>query len=258
MKMKKAIALLVVLAFVVALAGISSAATPAQIRAYIGQLNKKLAVAQKSNDTARVAKLKVLLNEQKGKLAEAEGVAPPPPVAVPPPPPPAKIAPSAGGALFGWGLKTAGSLGYVMNKSVLAVRGDALLPDPLGLGPIVGLPADSVMYKVGLGYITGKDNTDLDFRAVPLYVDGVIMLPADVLGGIESYLGGGVNYLLSRTGKTSGSIGGQIYYGILGDLGLGAGKAFGQVGYSILRTGDKDYPRSAKGITAELGYSLVL
>ncbi|NQU16422.1 MAG: hypothetical protein HQ564_00015 [Candidatus Saganbacteria bacterium] len=256
--MKKAIVLLVILTFVVGLVSMASAVSASKIRAYIGLLNRKLTVATRGKNWARVNKLKAMIAVQNKRLAVAEGtVAPPPPVVVPPPPSHVSAAPA--GALFGWGLDTAGSIGYVAGKSMLAVRGDVILPDPLGLGPIVGLPAESVVYKVGLGYATGKDGNDADLKAIPLFVDGVILLPADLLGGIESYLGGGLNYLVYRSGQASGSLGGEIYYGIQGDLGLGiSGKSFAQVGYTILRTADTTTPRSAKGVSIDVGHSLTL
>lgn len=254
--MKKAIALLVVLAFVVCLAGISSAVSPSQIRSYIGVLNSKLNAATNAKDWARVAKLKGMIADQKQRLAEAEGTAPSP-VAVPPPPAPSMASPAPAGALFGWGLDVDASLGYVMNKSVLSLRGDVLFADPLGLGPIVGLSQDAVKYKLGLGYTTGKDTNDKDWRSVPIFVDGLIMIPADVLGGIESYLGGGINYVVTRSGSKAGTIGGQIYYGIQGDIGLG-GKTFAQVGYTILRSGSTAPVYSTKGLSVEIGQALTL
>ncbi|MFC1496338.1 hypothetical protein ACFL52_02875 [Candidatus Margulisiibacteriota bacterium] len=258
--MKKVIALLIVAAFVAGLVSMASAASPAKIRAYIGLLNKKLANAKANRNWARVNKLNKMIAKQKARLAEVTGsvAPPPPPVAVPPPPPPMKkIAKADTDALFGWGVPTAGSIGYVANKSVITLRADAMLPDPLGLGPVVGLPAEAVMYRVGLGGFTGNDNNDTSYRGILINLDGVIMIPAEVLGGIESYLGGGINYQVYR----SGSLGGQIYYGIAGDVGLG-GKSFAQLGYTIIRTGALDSSTrtdcSSKGITLEIGHMLVL
>ena len=136
--MKKAIVLLVLFTFVVCLASVASAASPAKIRAYIGLLQRKKAVATKNKNWARVNKLNAMIAVQQKRLAA------PAPVVVPPPPPPVTMAPAPAGTLFGWGLDTAGSVGYVMAKSVLNLRGDVVLADPLGLGPIVGLPTESV------------------------------------------------------------------------------------------------------------------
>lgn len=254
--MKKLIALIVVIAFVVGLVGMASAATSADVRAYIGTLNQKLVVAKANKNWTRVAKLKQMIAVQETRLAAMTTTSTP--VAVPPPPVQMSAAPMSAG-LFGMGLDTAYAIGYIADKSVISLRGDVILADPLGLGPIVGLPAESVKYRVGLGYTQGNDTNDNTWKSIPLYVDGLIMLPADVLGGIESYLGGGINYVVYRTGQTSGSLGGEIYYGIQGDIGLG-GKSFAQVGYTILRTGSvtTGTAYSTKGIGIEVGTSLVL
>ncbi len=253
--MKKLIALLIVIAFVAGLVGMASAASPAKIRAYIGVLNRKLAVAKANKNWARVAKLKKMIAVQEARIATTA-----PSVAVPPPP--TKVAPAPAGALLGWGIDVAGSAGYFTGNKNAFVRADVLFADPLGLGPIVGLAADSVKYKVGLGYTYGSDINKVRIKAVPLYVDGVIEIPADVLGGIESYIGGGINYLLARSGGSTGSLGGQVYYGIQGDLGLGMpGKTFAQIGYFIQRNGETEvanFPRSSKGVGLEVGQTLTL
>ncbi|OGC04681.1 hypothetical protein A2276_01735 [candidate division WOR-1 bacterium RIFOXYA12_FULL_43_27] len=223
-----------------------------------------LTIAAPMADAATVKKTTKVVKKKVVKKVPAKKVAPkairpiaPPPVAVPPPPPPARVAPAPSSGLFGWGLNTDINVGYLMNKSILFGRGNIVLPDPLGLGSIVGLSADSVKYKLGLGVFSGNDTNDVSFKGIPIYLDGVINLPADLLGGIKSYLSGGINYLVYRSGQTSGSIGGQVAFGIAGNIGLGSDTCL-ELGYSILRTGDSKTPRSAKGLTISVGQAITL
>jgi hypothetical protein len=169
-----------------------------------------------------------------------------------------KPAPAPSAGLFGWGLNTGYSVGYLMGKSVIVARGDMILDDPMGIGPMLGLSSKAVSWKIGLGGATGKDINDLTKKAIPLFVDGIISIPADVMGGIESYVGGGVNYVLYGSESKGGSYGGQIYYGIQGDVGLG-GKSYAELAYSIIRSGTSlKEPYSMKGIGINFGTRIVL
>lgn len=215
--MKKLIALFVVCGLVMGLVGVYTA---------------DAAVAKK------VVKKKVAVKKAPAKKivkpAPAPFVAPPPPMAVPPPPPPPvarPVAPAPTGML-GLGLNTAVDAGLI--AGLMGLTGSVILPDPMGLGPMVGLPANAVMWKLGAGYAQGKDKSSKDFRAPNLLVEGLINLPADMMGGIETYVGGGLNFIVGRAG--GGSYGGEAYVGAKGDLGLG-GKTYGQLGLGILRTG---------------------
>jgi hypothetical protein len=134
--------------------------------------------------------------------------------------------------MLGWGLNTAVDAGLI--AGMMGLTGSAILPDPMGLGPMVGLPANAVMWKLGAGYAQGNDKNSVAWKAPHLIVDGLINLPADMMGGIETYVGGGLNFIVGRAG--GGSYGGQAYLGAKGDLGLG-GKTYGQLGMGILRTG---------------------
>ncbi|OGC03841.1 hypothetical protein A2276_08325 [candidate division WOR-1 bacterium RIFOXYA12_FULL_43_27] len=241
--MKKLVVLLFAVAFVVCIINVGNAATPNQVRAYISTLENKLGVATRANDHTRVLKLNQMIADQKVRLQAMETV----PQAVAPAP--MKAAPSTG--LFGWGLNTDLAVNYVMDKSIVGLRADLLLPDPLGLGGIIGLQKEAVGYKLGLGYFTGNDTKDVAFRGIPIYLDGVIMFPMGM------YLQGGINYLVNRSGSKSGSIGGQVYVGVAGDIGLGS-KSFAQIGYSILRTGDSATPRSSKGFDIGIGQMITL
>ncbi|MFC1568376.1 hypothetical protein ACFL37_01600 [Candidatus Margulisiibacteriota bacterium] len=278
--MKRIVVLVCLFVFVVALAGMVSAQdarTPAAKleagRAYLKLLDKKIIRLRKAGNMATVTKLQA---EKKSTIArmqswkaeaEAASAAPPPPppprrVAPTPPPPPQRVVArpaqqSAG--MMGMGLNTGYSVGYLMGNSVIVARGDMILGDALGIGPMMGLSDDAVAWKIGLGGAMGKDVNDVEKKAIPLFVDGVLNLPADMMGGIESYVGGGVNYVIYGSEKASGSYGGQVYYGIKGDVGLG-GDSYVELAYSIIRSGPDavNEPYSMKGIGINVGTELVL
>ncbi|MBU0573961.1 MAG: hypothetical protein ABIJ26_01555 [Candidatus Margulisiibacteriota bacterium] len=249
--MKKLIASLTVFAFCVALAGMVYAEvdtrSPAEKleagRAYIKLLDQKIIKYRAQGNAVMVKKLQA---EKKGTIAalqkwkvmaEAEAakqVATGIEKKVAPPPAPVTPKPASMG-MFGWGLDTSLEVGLV--AGMMGITGNILLPDPMGLGPMVGLSADAIQYKIGLGYAQGNDKNSKEWKAVPLYVSGIVNLPADLLGGVESYLEGGINYVITRSGNSSGTVGGQFMAGIQGDLGMGLGKTYGAIGYSVLRTG---------------------
>ena len=161
--------------------------------------------------------------------------------------------------LFGWGMNTGATLGYLAGNSVMVARGDLILADALGIGPMLGLSDDAVNWKIGLGGAMGKDINDNEKKAIPLFIDGIINIPADVMG-VASYIGGGVNYVLYGSEKKAGSYGGQIYYGIKGDIGLG-GDSYAELAYSIIRTGQDaghDVPYSMKGVGINFGTEILL
>ncbi len=248
--MKKLVALLTVLAFALTLASSVDAATTKKV---VKKAVKKVVVKKK---VVKKAVTKKVVAPR--PMAPVAPVPPPPPMAPAPRPTPV-VAPAPTG-MFGMGLKTDISLGYIAGKSVIAGRADIILADMLGMGPMVGLSDKAVTWKIGLGGASGTDVNDVkDKKAIPLFVDGVINLPADLLGGVESYIGGGINYVLYGSERKSGSIGGQVYAGIQGDLGLG-GKSFVEVAYSIIRsgTGSLVQPYSMKGIGINVGQQILL
>jgi hypothetical protein len=260
--LKKVLALLIVVAFVATIAAPVFAATVSQMKASLVKLEAQL---KKTKVKATKTKLQKQIATLKKQIAAATVVAapppppPPPPVAVPPPPPPAKIAAPAPAAtgLLGMGINTCVEGGLV--AGMLGVSGNVLLADPMGLGAMVGLPANAVMYKLGAGYVTGNDMNSKTWKAIPLTIGGVVMLPADMMGGIETFVGGGINYVVYRSGQTGGSIGGDVYVGAQGDLGMG-GKTYGQLGYSIVRTGDGGTKGSfsSKSVSVQVGQKILL
>ncbi len=266
--MKRIIALLVMLAFVATVAGAVFARTLEEekqaVRDYLKVIDAKIIKNRKMGKTAVVAKLKnekaatlARWNKLKAEMESAQATPAPAPSQVTPPPAPVKAAPSAPSAgLFGLGLDTAVEAGLV--AGMMGVSGNISFADMLGIGPMLGLSDKAVSYKLGLGYAQGKDINSKEWKAVPITVDGVINLPADWMGGVETFVGGGVNYVAYRTGQTSGSIGGQVYLGAQGDLGLG-GMTYGELGYSILRTGTSDKGAySSKSVTVLVGQKITL
>lgn len=274
--MKRLIAIITVFAFAMVLAGTvyaqadtrSAAEKLAAGRAYLKLLDQKIIRLRNQGKKVLVKKMQVekkntIARMQKWKAQAAADAAapPPPPRPVAPTPPPAPVArpaaPSAG--MFGMGINTGYSVGYLAGKSVIVGRGDIILADPLGIGPMLGLSEDAVAWKVGLGgAMASKDINDNEAKAIPLFADGIINIPADVMGGIDSYVGAGVNYVLYGSGKETGSYGGQIYYGVKGDVGLG-GDSYAELAYSIIRSGSSvTSPYSMKGIGINIGTELML
>jgi len=209
--MKKLVSLVVVLCFVLGLVATSADAAVKKVaKKPVKKVVKKVVPAPKP-------------------------IVPPPPAPVPPPPAPkAKAAAPAG--MFGWGLQTGLDLGLVAGN-LFGVTYSMFLPDPLGLGAVLGLPSNAVNYKLGLGYASGNDKNSNNFKAVPIYFDGVISLP---MGGMDTYIGGGLNYTVKVGAAGTGQLGGEAYVGIQGDLGLAGGsKTYAQVGVGALRSSNR-------------------
>jgi len=239
--MKKYIALFVAFAFMVTLAGLAFGRTLEEekqaVRDYLKVIDAKIVKYRKAGNTA---KMQLLQGEKQGTLRrweklkaemEAQPIAPAPT----PAPVVAKAAPSAG--LFGWGLNTDLAATYISTgKGQFSgsgqLRGDLVLDDFVGLGPLVGLSANTIKYKAGLGVVDGGGG----IKAIPVYADGVINLPADMMGGLETFISGGLNYVVYGNGKTSGKIGGEIGIGFNADLGLGIGKTGFELGWQAVRS----------------------
>lgn len=269
--MKKIIALVAVIAFTVVLAGMvfavdnrSAADKLDSGRAYLKLLDAKIVKHRNLGNAAvvkdlqaqkksTIARMKVWKAEAQRKKTPVAPVAPPPPPVVVRPAP---SAPSAG--LFGLGINTGYTGGYIMGNSVIAARADLILGDALGIGPMLGLSEDTIGWKVGLGYAMGNDINDNSKKAIPLFVDGIINIPADLLFGYQTYISGGLNYVLYGSESVVGSYGGQISYGLQGDIGLG-GDSYAEVGYTLLRSGSAlTTPYSMRGISINVGTQLVL
>lgn len=267
--MKRIVALITVFAFAVALAGTvyaqadtrTAAQKLAAGRAYLKTLDTRIIEARNLGQTARVKKIQQLKKSTIARMkewkaqAEAASVAPPPP---PPPrrvapPPPRRVVKAAPVGLFGLGLNTSADIGYITGDKTASILagGSIVLSDPMAIGSILGLSADAVSYKVGLGLTYGKDMNDNDFNALLLTADGILNIPADMLG-VASYVGAQVNYPVYKSDVT-GEIGGLLYVGIKGDVGLG-GDSYAELGYGAVRRDGF----STKGIDIKFGQEILL
>ncbi|MBU0502121.1 MAG: hypothetical protein KJ811_02625 [Candidatus Margulisbacteria bacterium] len=264
--MKKYIALITLFVFAICLAGTvyADSRTPAEKlasgRDYLKLLDEKIIKHRNLGNTKVVADLQAQKKTTIARMTEWKAEMQGAPVApAPPPPPPMAVrpspAPSAG--LFGWGLLTSADIGYIggqgSSASILA-GGSLVFVDPLAMGSMIGLAADAVNYKVGLGLAYGTAWTGVDERLLMVTADGILNLPADMLGGVASYVGGQVNYPVYKS-DPKGKAGGLVYVGIKGDLGLElGGDSYAELGYgAILREG-----RSTKGIEVKFGQEILL
>jgi len=272
--MKRTIALFIAIAFVATVAGMAFGRTLDEerdaVRAYLKVIDAKIIKYRKAGSTA---KMKVLQADKAGTLRRWEKlkaqmtaqVAPPPPAAPVPPPPPVMVkpAPSGPAPLFGLGWNTVITGTYLNTgkgkiSGGLGGRADLVIDDMMGIGSMIGLSNNAVKYRVGLGVFYGADNYNRKIQALPLYVDGVLNMPADWMGGLETYAGGGLNYTLYGSGSTVGSYGIQAYVGMKTDLGLGLGKTSFELGWSAIRANGSTPKTVARGLTLSVGQDLVL
>jgi hypothetical protein len=86
-------------------------------------------------------------------------------------------------------------------------------------------------------------------RLVPVNLDLIFDFPPGWFSGVENYLGAGINYVALTSGQKQGTIGGQLFYGIVSE-GFG-GFVYGEVGYAVMRTG---FSPSYMGPTVLVGY----
>jgi len=154
---------------------------------------------------------------------------------LPPPPPPPnyeiKVTEEDKG-LFGWGLNTDIDGKLLFGSILFGARGDFVFSDPLLIGEKIGLAEDAVEYKVGLGLAISDK-----LKTIPLFADAVVYLKEGSLFGMDPYLGTGLILNLYGTGKVSGGLGGQLYLGILADLGLDSKTGF-SLGYGSHQVGN--------------------
>ncbi|OGC22908.1 hypothetical protein A2291_00205 [candidate division WOR-1 bacterium RIFOXYB2_FULL_42_35] len=133
------------------------------------------------------------------------------------------------------------------------------------LGFITGFyaaaPALNIEIRLPLSYVVGPTTSALRLvtglsqtesnsrRYIPFYLDTVFYFPPGYLTGVENYLGFGLNYVALTSGRKSGTVGGQIFYGVESD-GF-TGRVFGEIGYGLLCTG---FSPSQKGLTVLFGF----
>ncbi|MCU0641346.1 MAG: hypothetical protein MUC35_04580 [Candidatus Margulisbacteria bacterium] len=264
--MKKMFVYFLVVAFVLSIAGAVFGRTLEEerdaVRAYLKVVDAKIIKYRKAGNKAKMV---VLQKEKQATLARwnklkasmesaAPAVTPPPPPPVAPAPAPAVSAAPSGG-LFGMGINTCLTGAYI-NTGKGSISGSVgamasiVLDDFVGLGPMVGLGAKSINYTVGLGGFYGGGG----LKAIPVRAGGIINLPAEWMGGLESYLAGGLNYVAYGNGQKAGKIGGDAAVGFKADLGLGLGKTGFELGYSVVRSDTV----SAKGLSLAVSQPIVL
>jgi hypothetical protein len=131
------------------------------------------------------------------------------------------------------------------------LMGTLVLDDFIGLGSLLRMSADTIKYKLGTGffYMSGTGG----INAIPVYAGGLIHLPR-WWGGQESYLTGGLNYVVSSNGQTGGKLGGDIYFGVTADLGIGLGKTGFEIGYNVVRSNTV----TSKGLSFSVSQPLFL
>jgi len=252
--MKKGIALAVVLGMLAVLAGgvfaedISAADAQAKLpklQAYISSLETKLAKERATAKPERVAQLQRIIAEQQARLSSLQAIAATPlPTTPPPPPPPTKVKAVVKKQAAKSMYEIGGNVGIV--AGVFGVNGELTIQCPF-VKNWIGL--DNVWARLGGGYVAGKNSAATETKMVPIYIDGAIDLPVSWMWGIPSYVGGGLNYVVYRSGRTSGTIGGEVFAGIEGAY--GGGKPYLEVGYGILRPSNGG---SFKSVNAVVGY----
>jgi hypothetical protein len=256
--MKKAIIFIVVIAFMASVASVAFGRTMEEeklaVRDYLKVLDAKLAKAKKAGQNAKVNMLHAdkaaTLARWKKLQASMAVVTPPPPVAPAPLPAPVVATPAGPVGIFGLGVPTTLAGQYISTgkgslQGSLGVMGNVVLD----LAPTFGLSGDAVKFKLGLGYFQGGGG----LKAIPVYAGGIIHLPT-WLGGQETYLTGGLNYVVDGNGNTSGKIGGDVYFGVTADFGLGLGKTGFELGYSVVRSNTV----TSKGISFSVSQPIIL
>ena len=223
----------------------------AKVKTYISSLEVKLSKAPKAKKAAIATQLK----GAKARLAKLEAEAAVEAMQAPAAPryvapAPSYTAPMARPMLAkstpDWALE--GNLGAV--AGILGVNGALRYNIPTSW---FGMSGWSV--RGGAGFATGTIS-GATRRAVTVFGDALVALPAEWTGGIESYVGGGLNYPATATGG-SGQLGGQAFVGVqtADPLGMG-GKMYLEVGYGVLR--GKAGTFSAKSVTALVGWTYPL
>jgi hypothetical protein len=265
--MKKVIIFIVAMAFMASVASVASARTMAEemtaVRDYLNVVDAKLATAKASKNTKRVA---LLHAEKTATLArwyklKATMVTPTAPAPAPAPAPvvnvttpaPVVIIPSPPPGLFGMGIPVALTGLYINTgkgnySGTGGVKGEVILDDFTGLDNMIGLAPKAIKYKLGVGVVDGGGG----IKGIPVYAGGTIALP--MMGGVEPYLVGGLNYVVYGNGKTSGKIGGDAGLGCKVDFGFGIGKTGLELGWGVVRSNTV----TSKGIMFSVSQTIVL
>jgi hypothetical protein len=260
--MKKLIIFIVGVAFMASVAGVAYGRTLDEekqaVRDYLKVLDAKIMKARKLNQNAKVTALKnqktaTLARWNKLKASMEPAIAPTP-AAVPVAPAPVVEKPFASGGAFGLGLNTELKGLYIHTgtgglQGSVGVMGNLMIDDFTGLSGLIGRTPDALKFKVGMGGYYGGGG----LKAIPVYAGGMFNFP-QLLGGQDCYLSGGLNYVVYGNGQTSGQIGGDAYFGLTADFGIGLGKTGFELGYGVVRSKNV----SSKGISFSVSQPLRL
>lgn len=227
------------------------------VRAYLKVVDAKIIKYRKAGNKAKVSQLQT---EKQGTLArwyklqsrmEKSDITPPVIVTTPAP---VVITPTPPPGLFGMGVPTLLSALYINTgkgsySGAGGLKGEVILDDFVGLDNLVGLSKNAIKYKLGVSVVEGGGG---GLKAIPIYAGGVISLP--MMGDIDTYLVGGLNYVVYGNGKTSGKIGGDAAIGARIDLGFGLGKTGFELGWGVVRSNTV----TAKGLMFTVSQPLML
>jgi len=123
-----------------------------------------------------------------------------------------------------------------------AVVGEVRWFEPWGLS--------STSLRLGAAYAQGNDPNSITRKHALVMVDGIYHLNPVNTPGVNPYLGAGVNYDAYTTGRVSGSIGGEVYFGLEAGT-LDSGQVFLELGYGKIRTG---FGPSTSGVNLTAGF----
>lgn len=133
------------------------------------------------------------------------------------------------------------SAGYF--ASIPAAIGEIRFHDPFEF--------KSTSLRLGAGYAQGADSAGVTRKHALLILDGIYRMTAPGAEGLRSYFGLGANYDAYTSGRVSGNVDGQVFYGI--EANVGGGQIFAEIGYGLIRTGISPV---YKGLNLQVGYKM--
>lgn len=221
-----------------------------KVKAYISLLESKWAKAPK----AKQATIASMLKGAKARLAKLEAEAAI--EAMQAPAAPRYVAPAPSSYTTPKPAMAKGTPDWAIEGNVGAVAGIFGVNGALRYNiPTSWFGMSGWAVRGGSGFASGTVS-GANRRAVSLFGDVLVAVPAEWTGGIDSYVGGGLNFPV-RTGGTTGQIGGQAFVGIQTSdpMGMG-GKLYLEVGYGVLRGATGSF--SAKSANALVGWTYPL
>ena len=251
--MKKLIATLVMVTLILSLVGVAvaqgrtRAQEKAAVRSYINKLERKMRGAKKRD---RINKIENMIKAERRRLHKLEagpGAGPVKPVKPLPGVRPVKpIKPMGKKPMPKKELartELEGSVGLV--GGMTGVLGGIRFHNPFDL--------ISTSLRIAGIYAQGNDTAGTTRKHAIIAIDAIYRLNPPRTRGFRSYIGLGANYDAYTSGRVSGTLGGQAFYGIEGDAGGGA--MYLEVGYGMVRTG---FSPNYTGVNALVGYRVGL